>query len=642
MKRAKNNFDGSFLSYYAQEWERRVLEAVFAAMKAQGYITDANDGVLCFDGIMVLRKNCMDTTVSAILKECEAAVLKAVGLSLTFTEKPMTKSLLPQIVEAEEAEHAVVFPADKLLYLDTEYAIGLASYALKKRYVERFIAKVMRPDPLFVWTDTRKERDEHGVEFTRYVSVNYDETRLAKALRHVRSGKQGRYGSETGFTEEWFKDPDVRVYNRVDYMPYCGVFDQAQNDKRCYNLFTGYNQNTTAPLPEAKDEEAEKAYRNAMLRHFFDLGRELFEGSQSFLDFFLKCIAFVIQNPQQKHPYCFIITGKQGTGKSLFLDAIGRLVGHTHYYSTTNPNDLFGTHAEGFVHRTIVVMNECEGKDTFMFEGKMKGAISDVWMTVNAKNQRPVRMKNLAFIIIASNKSQPVMIDVKSGDRRYSVAKGTEKYLGKFYNERFWTWLSAHFRKPEFIRCLFDHLAKMDVSGVDWKKERKANLGKAYQDLAALYSPIEATYFELMAQKIKCGDTEWAYMPKPLPEGQPVGWGLCTRYKKSELYDRMKEWAKASGYYQKMTPSPKQFYNKLTAGLNFPIIQSSPYGGDARYELDPALIHKHLVSNTWVEADEGAAAGHQSIAAFCKAVVLGLVDDVCITAEQNTLFAMDC
>ena len=52
---------------------------------------------------------------------------------------------------------------------------ALTTYALKKRYVEGFIAKAMRPDPLFVWTDTREEMNEHGEKFTRHVSLNYDE-----------------------------------------------------------------------------------------------------------------------------------------------------------------------------------------------------------------------------------------------------------------------------------------------------------------------------------------------------------------------------------------------------------------------------------------------------------------------------------
>ena len=630
------NFDGSFLSYYVQEWERRVLEAIWGMMRTKGYIDDeTNDCVLCHDGIMVRRENCMGTSVEDIIIECEREIKEKLGLDLRFDTKPMTKSLLPEIEAAEQAEGAFSFPHDKLMELDTGYMNELGSYPLKKRYFEHFIVKAMRPDPIFVWTNRRKEMDEYGVEFTKYVSVNYDEARLTKALRHVRGGNTNtsRYGNEKSFTDLWFSDPNIRVYNRVDFMPYNGVFNPAQHDKRCFNLFQGYNPHIQAPL-----ENESAALRNRYLTPFFDLGLELFGGNRQFLDFFLKCIAKVIQIPQQKHPYCFILTGKQGTGKTLFCDAIGRIVDHTHYYSTTNPDDLFGTHAEGFVHKTIVVMNECEGKDTMFIEGKMKGAISDVWMTVNAKNRRPVRMRNLAFIIICSNKPNPVQIDVKSADRRFLCAKGTEKYLGK--RSGFWKQLAHHFMRPEFIRCLYDYLNNIDISNVDWDAERKQNLTKDYRDLAALYVPNEALFFEEMAQAIKNG-RKWPYMPRPYPEAQPEMWGVCTKYKKHDLYRKQKEWAMEKGYCKDSAPTPKQFYNKLQATLNLPIINCGKYNGVDRYELDPGVVHRHLVKNRWVETDGGCEDGGRSVEAFCKDFVNELVGRVCDEVDQAAYFNMD-
>ena len=93
-----HNFDGSLLSYYLQEWERRVLEQVFVMMRGRGYIKDSCDCVLCFDGIMVRLQNLesRNKTPDAVVKECEARVLAELDLDLTFTVKAMTKGFLPQ------------------------------------------------------------------------------------------------------------------------------------------------------------------------------------------------------------------------------------------------------------------------------------------------------------------------------------------------------------------------------------------------------------------------------------------------------------------------------------------------------------------------------------------------------------------
>ena len=164
--------------------------------------------------------------------------------------------------------------------------------------MEHFIAKTMQPDPLFVWTDWRTETDEHGVAHRRCISHSYDEAHLARALRHLRDSVVGPRGDavQKAFTDAWFEDPGIRVYNHVDFLPYNGVYDPARHNGSCYNLFQGYNPNIEAPLPDGVDPEK---YRCQMLRPFFELGCALFEGSRQFLDFFLKSIAFVIQNPQR-------------------------------------------------------------------------------------------------------------------------------------------------------------------------------------------------------------------------------------------------------------------------------------------------------------------------------------------------------
>ncbi len=38
-------------------------------------------------------------------------------------------------------------------------------------------------------------------------------------------------------------------------------------------------------------------------------------------------------------------------------------------------------------------------------------------------------MKNYAFLVVVSNKPDPINIDVTSGDRRFIVMKGTDAYL---------------------------------------------------------------------------------------------------------------------------------------------------------------------------------------------------------------------
>ena len=96
---------------------------------------------------MVRRDNCGGATVKDLLRACEDAVHAALGLTLAFTEKPMTRSLLPRLQEAERAQAEFAFPPDKLMD-----ANALPSYALQKRYLEHFLLKAMQPDAKLIVT----------------------------------------------------------------------------------------------------------------------------------------------------------------------------------------------------------------------------------------------------------------------------------------------------------------------------------------------------------------------------------------------------------------------------------------------------------------------------------------------------------
>ena len=89
---------------------------------------------------------------------------------------------------------------------------------------------------------------------------------------------------------------------------------------------------------------------------------------------------------------------KQGTGKNVWLNAVGNILGLQHYISSSNPKDFFGDYAEGFYHKLLVNMNECEGKDTFDFEGRIKSFITEDKITLNRKFVQPITIMNLLLV----------------------------------------------------------------------------------------------------------------------------------------------------------------------------------------------------------------------------------------------------
>ena len=633
----KPNLDGRFLSFYMQELERRAIEAAVERLISLGSIDAMEQNcVLCHDGLMVEAE---PSEAKHLAEQCAEAVHAKLGLRVAFEAKPMGESLLPRLEEVEAETKAFAFPAEKLMKLDYDYVKReLATYEAKKAYLEHFLTKVRDPQG-FVLTTTRDGRDEHGQVVRKFHSARYCAQELKTAISDVGSGEYNRNGDEIPFATKWLTDMSHRTHCYEAFEPYNGVYDPSSRSSERFNLFMGFNPAIKTPLPEDT-----AAFREKTLRGFFRLGLTLFEGNQSFFDFFLKCVACKIQHPRRKLPICFILTGQQGCGKNVFLDCLGRVVGSAHFISSTEPNDFFGTHAEGFVRKLFVVMNECEGKDTFMYEGKIKGAVSDLHLVVNAKHVRPYEIENLAMIIIATNKTNPIPIDVKTKDRRYCGAKATDEFAG--HGGWFWKNVVKSFSEPTFVRCLYDHLNGLDPSTTDFATERKRNLTKSYYAMASLYAPIEAKFFEDVVQSIKRNDSneegereEHGELCDELKQqkcGGVFGWNAEAVVKKKQLYDAYMNWGRERNLFQKLKPTATKFYGYLGEnGLKLPILSKKTNNGIDCFVFYPKTVYEHVQQWT-CPCDEGETKADAETKQSVEEIVRGVIDACIDTAVSRS------
>ena len=319
----------------------------------------------------------------------------------------------------------------------------------------------------------------------------FSEKEIISAFREYKSGIFIN-DIETSFIKEWLDDTNLLCYNKSDFIPYNGI-NKLNNDEKIYNLFNGYNNKINSLYNIDKKDK--------ILQPFFDLLFSICEENEKYKDYFIKYLAHMIQYPNEKIPICFILKGKQGTGKNVLLSAISNIIGKEYYITSSKPDDFFGNYAEGFYRKLLVNMNECEGKDTFDFEGKIKSFITEDTININPKFIRPTEIRNVARIIITTNKSNPIPIDIKSIDRRFVVFQNSDKYLDKKYNSNFWTKLVNHFKCDEFIACLYDYLINIDINNYNWRLNRP--ITEQYKSMCRLYIPTEALFLEYFINRLK-------------------------------------------------------------------------------------------------------------------------------------------
>ena len=348
---------------------------------------------------------------------------------------------------------------------------------IKKYIFEKFVAKVRRPQTLYIYTSTETKMEKD--------LCLYFEKGIRECFRELNSGKYNDKGKETKFIDEWLNDDNLLIYDSIDFLPFSEKNKELIN-KRVYNTFSGFNSNIDYNY-NIIDEKRDK-----VLKPFNDLGVEICEGSEENWRYFKNFLAHMIQKPSERLPVAFIIKGAQGTGKSLLVDTIGELLGRKHYITSSKPDDFFGTFAEGFLNKLLVNMNECEGKDTIDFEGRLKSFITESSITINQKGIRPFQVNNYARLIITTNKPNPIKIDITSKDRRYIVFQTTNKFIDILKGETYFK-IKNHFTSPIFLNYLYNELINTDIDNFNFTNRP---ITESYKEMVKLYVPVEALHLE--------------------------------------------------------------------------------------------------------------------------------------------------
>jgi hypothetical protein len=458
--------EASTVSYVLGDIEDRLIINARNKLKEMGYKVDA----LCFDGLLVQNQPVFDK-----FREIEIYCEEQTGYKVSWIEKPMVPFY---VVDDDEEPDYSDYDFQHTDFYNQKYVMSLTeetplrTYTLRRTYIEMFLCKIQAPSPIAIFQNGTDKK------------VNYMSTSdIAILLKPIMSGYMNQLGAPICFYDKWSLDVNHRVFRKMDFIPHS--VDETLDEVNVFNLFEGF--------PEFEGKKS--------INPYLDLVQEMCGGNDEHAMFYHKLCANILRNPRHRTRLCVIFKGKQGCGKGVIMNVLGDLVGKAHFISSANPKDFFDTHAEGFVNKLVVCLNEAEGKGTFDFEGQIKSVITDDTIGVNPKNVKPYSVRNYVNMFVTTNKRTPMKIDFKTKDRRFVVFQATDKYLT--YNAAAWTKLIKHFESEGFLSSLHDWYMSMDLN-VDWIKQRP--ITQAYKEMMISMSPIEASFFEWFVDEEKFND----------------------------------------------------------------------------------------------------------------------------------------
>jgi hypothetical protein len=195
----------------------------------------------------------------------------------------------------------------------------------------------------------------------------------------------------------WLESRDRRTYQGL-------VFSPNKDVPGFLNLWRGF---AVEPKPGRWD---------LMRAHILNV---ICGGDTVHFQYLLAWLADAVQNPGAGRPgVAVVLRGKKGTGKGVFVSAVGKIFG-SHFLHLTQSGHLTGKFNSHLKSALLVFADEAFWAGDRSAEGTLKGLITEETIQVEPKGKDSFSVRNNIRLIVASNEDW--VVPASLDERRYFV-----------------------------------------------------------------------------------------------------------------------------------------------------------------------------------------------------------------------------
>jgi hypothetical protein len=381
------NVKASCLSYYLQDYERRMLECVYSYLVEIGIIKNQN-AVLCYDGIMVQEE---DFNI-LIVEQLNQQIYNKLDFKVEFVVKSMDEAI-NNIVENDEPTK-----------LYNEY----------KEEFEKSFFKLNNPLKYCkVYNNSIQFFDKSGLQ--EYLIDKYED-------------------SDFNFYELWRKDPKKLCYDNI-------VFNPAKhgNNGKEYNLFKGYKLDSDT-LYKFKDDYEETS-------DFFKLLKYVSGGDCEY-NYLKNWIAHIVQKPYKKTNVAVVLYSEVGgIGKNAIIDCLLKLFGE---YSgkIENIEELTSKFNVHLCNKLFIYGDEINA-NAKKIANQLKNIITRTEQNMERKGVDPILINDYSNYIFTTNNE--VCFKLDDQDRRFFMVKCPNVPLKSEVYKNFYSYINDESNMKELF-----------------------------------------------------------------------------------------------------------------------------------------------------------------------------------------------
>lgn len=286
-------------------------------------------------------------------------------------------------------------------------------------------------------------------------------------------------------------------------------------------------------------------------------------GNQQLYEYLLGWLAFCVKRPGERPEVALVLRGGRGSGKGMFLRAIGGLFG-PHYLQVSQPSHLTG-HFNGHLQNVLFLFaDESFYAGDKKSEGVLKTLITEPLLMLERKGFDSEPWPNRLKIVMASNSDW--VVPAGADERRFFVLDVADQ---KKQDHVYFTALQAEINDGGLSAMLHDLLV-MDLSTFN---VRKAPYTQALvQQKILSMSPVQRWWFD----KLQLG----GFTLPPLAGAPLHEWGLVPT--ESVHFDYVRSCRETGSNYRASSVQLGMALPALLPGGKLPKVKRNQEHGDGR------------------------------------------------------------
>ncbi len=236
----------------------------------------------------------------------------------------------------------------------------------------------------------------------------------------------------------WFKHPKAARYDRLDFDP----SSPPGHNGKTWNAWQGF---AYKPRPGSWSLLQDHLLVNVC------------GGDEEKFAWLLNWLAFGLQRPGEVPGTALVLLGAPGVGKSFVANAFGALW-RPHYTTITHEAHVTGRFNSFLFAKRVVFIDEGTFGGDRKSAGVLKARVTEPYIMLERKGIDPIKLRNRAMYIIASNEELVVPADL--GDRRWMIMRVGERNRE---DHRYFAEIQQELEQGGYEAMMFD-LLKRDLN----------------------------------------------------------------------------------------------------------------------------------------------------------------------------------